>query len=166
MHKNCIFFCYFEKYNYICISINIKTRRPRGKTVIIMKKIRIIAICDPYHARSHYNGQEIIRMDGATPVCWVIQECSTIEEAREILWQFAREIAINSANLSHKDNEDIEYVKSLLIEEEGLTETEVNEMLSWFRGEGIYYTSTNKAMMLKGDNSYSFDVMTYCIEEY
>lgn len=131
-----------------------------------MKKIRIIAICDPYHARSHYNGQEIIRRNGATPVSWVIQECSTIEEAREILWQFARETTINSANLSHKDNEDIEYVKSLLIEEEGLTETEVNEMLSWYKGEGIYYTSTNEVMMLKGDGSYSSDIMTYCIEEY
>lgn len=48
---------------------------------------RIVACCDPYHAKLHYNGEKVIESDMGTPVQWVIGEYDSIEEAREALWK-------------------------------------------------------------------------------
>lgn len=48
-----------------------------------------------------------------------------------------------------------------------LTLEEAYECFGWFIGEGIYTTGgiQPEPVMLKGDRSYSYDTMTYVVEE-
>lgn len=68
------------------------------------------------------------------------------------------------ANLSHEDDESIASMKQMLAEDEGLTSEELDRMFSWYEGEGVYYRDSNESMYIKGDTSYSYDVMTYSID--
>lgn len=128
-----------------------------------MKKI--IAHCDPYNSRMHYNGQTVVEKDGVTPTAWVIGEYATVAEAQSTLWEMALEDeSRHFANLSHEDDESIDSMKQMLAEDEGLTSEELDKMFSWYEGEGVYYRDSNESMYIKGDTSYSYDVMTYTIE--
>ena len=128
-----------------------------------MKKI--IAHCDPYNSRMHYNGQTVVEKDGVTPIAWVVGEYATVAEAQSALWEMALEDeSRHFANLSHEDDESIASMKQMLAEDEGLTSEELDKMFSWYEGEGVYYRDSNESMYLKGDTSYSYDVMTYTIE--
>lgn len=71
----------------------------------------------------------------------------------------------NSANLSHEFDENIEADIKYFVEEEGDDEKETREWYaSWYKGEGIYDNESREAIMLKGEESYSIDSMTYSIE--
>ena len=135
-----------------------------------MKTYRITANCNPYHARLHYNGQRVLKRDGATPVKWVIEDGMTEEEALQRLWAFAREdAASNYANWSREDAESIEDMAQMMADDDSndLTLEQARELFDWFEGEGIYSTGSDhpELVMLKGERSYSYDVMTYCVEE-
>lgn len=131
--------------------------------------IKIIASCNPYNAKFHYNGQEVVKYDGSTPVQWVMGNYDSIEEAKEALWGFAMEDCNSHDDLSHEYEEDIEQGIIDLAEEEDMSDEEVKELrdwyASWFKGEGIYYNDSREVLMLKGDASYSYDVMSYGIED-
>ncbi len=127
-------------------------------------KARIIASCNPYNAKFHYNGQEVVKYDGHTPVQWVMGNYDSIEEAKEALWGFAMEDCNSHDDLSHEYEEGIEE-DIRYFTEEGEDEEETRKWYaSWYKGEGIYSNDTHEAMMLKGDSSYSYDIMSYWIE--
>ena len=135
-----------------------------------MKTYRITASCNPYHARFHYHGGRVLKRDGATPVKWVIEDGMTEEEALQKLWGFACEdCERNYANWSRANAESIEDMAQELAEDEAndLTIEQARELFDWFEGEGIYSTGGDRPepVMLKGERSYSYDVMTYCVEE-
>ncbi len=52
------------------------------------KTYRIVAKCDPYNARRHHHGEEVVRYDGATPVEWVHDDrrSLTLKEANDHLF--------------------------------------------------------------------------------
>lgn len=135
-----------------------------------MKTYRITASCNPYHARFHYHGGRVLKRDGATPVKWVIEDGMTEEEALQKLWGFACEdCERNYANWSRENAESIEDMAQELAEDEAndLTIEQARELFDWFEGEGIYSTGGDRPepVMLKGERSYSYDVMTYEVEE-
>ena len=123
-----------------------------------MKKFRITASCDPYNARFHYNGQEVISYSGATPVEWVMADNLTEEEAIDKFRSYAYE-EFNRDNYSYKDDSSIEELKKVL-EEEGCVDAD----FSWYKGAGFY--TENVAVWLEGERSYRSDTMLYRIEEY
>lgn len=131
----------------------------------------ITATCDPYNAKHHYHNEEVIRYQGATPVEWVIDRYCTIEEARSALWSMALEqCEKNFESLSHEFDENIEADIQAVVEDQELDEVGVRELrhwyASWYKGEGIYYNNPREPMMLKGDDSYSFDTMSYSIKHF
>lgn len=112
----------------------------------------------------------MLKRDGATPVKWVIEDGMTEEEALQRLWEFACEDAANNyANWSRANAESIENIAQELAEDEAndLTLEQARGLFDWFEGEGIYSTGGDhpEPVMLKGERSYSYDVMTYEIEE-
>lgn len=130
-----------------------------------MKTYRIIAICDPYNSRFHYNGQPVIKREGATPTHWVMESGLTSEEAHDKLWEYARMEINRHDSISWEDEEDIDYMVNQLSEDEEISIEEARKSFSWFKGEGIYYTESREPMYLKGEQSYSYDTMTYMIEK-
>lgn len=127
---------------------------------------RIIAHCDPHNARRHYNGQEIVKRDGNTPVEWVMGHYDTDDAAKSALWDFAMQDYIEHyANLVHEDNESIADMKRTLADDTGLSPAEIDAVFSWYEGEGVYTRDGHEAVLLKGGTAYSYDTMTYYIDE-
>lgn len=124
-----------------------------------MKKYRIIAKCDPYNARSHYHGEDVIKFDGATPTAWVIDDFYgkglSLEEARGILDGYANQL---NDNTFYYDDASIAQWKDEL-------EKYDEEMpdFSWYRGAGWY--ENNECVYYRGEDYLRDDVMTYSIEE-
>ena len=128
----------------------------------------ITAACDPHNAKHHYHSEEVVRYQGTTPVEWVIGKYCTIEEARSAIWSMAlEECDKNQESLSHEFDENIEADIQAVAEDQELDEAGVRKLRdwfeSWYKGEGIYYLDSREIMMLKGDETYSFDTMTYRI---
>ena len=126
---------------------------------------RIIAHCDPYNARFHYHSGEVIKRDGATPVAWVIETFRTEEEAREYLWKMAVADSNERDNLSYENDYNINDFIDEISRNEEIPRTEAEKMFSWYEGEGVYHCDGHEPMLLKGGDSYSYDVMTYTIED-
>ena len=57
----------------------------------IMEMYRIIARCDPYNARKHHHGEEVVERDGATPVAWVLEDGLSLDEANRKIYELACE---------------------------------------------------------------------------
>ena len=123
-----------------------------------MKRYRIIAICDPYNARRHYRGQEVLRYDMATPVEWVMEDYLTEQQAHEML----NEYAFGLKGAMPYDDEFISELRHDLIED-GISVEDVDRKMSWYVGEGWY----NDGVLLYqyGDDYLRDDVMLYRIEE-
>lgn len=72
-----------------------------------MKYYRITCSTDPYHSSGHkrYKGHEILKKDGATPVCWVHDDNSgygySLAEARKILHSYATEDWLQSGEKNY-----------------------------------------------------------------
>lgn len=130
---------------------------------------KIIASCNPYNAKTHYHGEKVVQYDGATPVQWIIGEYASADKAKDTLWKMALEECNRHDDLSHEDSEGIEYDIAAISEDRDLDEAGVQELRNWyadwFKGEGVYYNDSHEPMMLKGDTFYSYDVMSYGIEE-
>lgn len=127
---------------------------------------KIIAHCDPYNARFHYHSGEIIKRDGTTPIAWVIREFPTFCEAQKYLYKMAIEDSNERDDLSFEDDYNINDQINAIAEYEEIPLDEVRKMFSWYQGEGVYYCDGHEPLMLKNGNSYSYDVMTYSIEEF
>lgn len=129
---------------------------------------RIIATCDPHNARRHYHGEKVLEYEGITPVKWVVEEYASLEEAKKALWNFALEDCHNHDGMSHEFDENIKQDICDMAEDQDLDEEGTKELrecyASWYKGEGIYSNEFHEVVMMKGDVSYSFDTMGYCIE--
>lgn len=116
----------------------------------------IIAHCDPYNAKSHYHGERVVKFDGATPVSWVLKEFSTKTEAIERLEKFFKgdyegEIDFyESESAARKDLEDM-----------GIEQPDT----TFWKGAGYYHTESKELIFRKGDESYSFDTLSYYIDQ-
>lgn len=124
-----------------------------------MTKYIITAACNPYNARTHYNGERVLKMDMTTPVKWVCRDDYgsgySLDEAMDILDSFANQL---SDDVSYIDDE---WLKQLVAEAKEYDDIDLDT--SWYKGEGWY---ANEYQVYKhGDMYLRDDVMDYAIEE-
>lgn len=124
-----------------------------------MEKYMIVAKCDPYNAKKHYNGQKVLRYDGSTPVEWVAADGMTMREAKDTLYDWC----LNECDDLFNFNEHqavLDWCRSWL--DDGETDPVLN-MLSAIdeNGYGIYNQADCSFFMGVDDEAYTFDVMTY-----
>ena len=75
-----------------------------------MERIVITAQCDPYNAKNHWYGQEVLKYDGSTPIKWIIEECDNHFQARKMLYNFAK----NEPGFAEYDYDDaLAYIREL-----------------------------------------------------
>ena len=125
-----------------------------------MRNYRITACCDPYHARFHYHGQEVLRYDGITPTKWVVEDGLTEAEA----YDWMTDAVANDDRLWYYDNEFIKEWMTEMVECDGLTEEEATEALSWYHTAG-WYNEDHCLIYQYGDTHTHDAVMTYIVEE-
>lgn len=115
----------------------------------------ILAIStDAYHASRMAINNKVIKRSGATPVKW--RECDwkdydTIEAAEKALAKLADRILGEKDSCSYEYDESVEEIRN------------DGRDTSWYKGEGYY--EEGEPVYLLGDHSFSYDVMTYSIEE-
>lgn len=114
---------------------------------------RIIESVNPYNARTHYNGQEVVKYDGSTPVKWIImKDINTLPEAQRSLMQLAKSSReYESGSWNYEDDDTVD-----------------NMCESWYQGPGVYCRDGGEPypILLEGEQSFSDDVENYYIEEY
>lgn len=129
-------------------------------------KHQIVASCDRYNARKHYNGQKVLQYDMTTPVKWVIEDdIPTLEEAKENLMRLAKTgNPYENGGWSYEDQESVEEYRKEMLELHGdeMTDEEKETLTDWYKGPGIY-DHTNP-VLLEGETSFHDDTMTYMIE--
>ena len=124
-----------------------------------MTKYIITAACNPYNARTHYNGQRVLKMDMTTPVKWVMEDGYgdglSLEEAMDILDGYANQL---SDDVSYIDDE---WLAQMVADAKEYDEVDLDT--SWYKGAGWY---TNEYQVYKrGDMYLRDDVMDYAVEE-
>lgn len=129
---------------------------------------RIIEHCNPYNARTHYNGQPVIKYDMTTPVEWVIEDgFASIEEAKAALMKLAKSCrSYESGSWSEEDEETVRELAAAIKEDrpEDFEDGEEPDT-SWFKGPGIYDHDSMTPVLLEGETSFCDDVETFSIEE-
>ena len=124
-----------------------------------MERIVITAQCDPYNAKNHWYGQEVLKYDGATPVKWIIGEYDSESQARRQLYTFAK----NEPGFAEYDYDDaLAYIREL----ERLEDIQFYANKFMENGEGIYVDGMYE-FILPNDysgNSYTYDTITYRVE--
>lgn len=122
---------------------------------------------DPYHAKSRYNCEKVLKYDGGAPVKWVYDDLDfdSLLEARENLFAVAVIVAgEHRSEIRHEDDESIKNHVGLLRSYGRLDEAIAGDLF-WYRGEGIYRIDTDEPVMLKGWESFCYDGVFYEIEE-
>lgn len=132
---------------------------------------RIECTCDPYNARNHYNGEEVLQYNMMTPVRWVIESgFATLDEAKDALMRLAKTGGGNESGTWEYIDEDFVRRLNAAVKEKFPDDFEDGEEpdASWFKGEGIYESTGARfrPILLKGETSFRDDVLTYSIEEY
>ena len=106
----------------------------------------VVASCDPYNAKFHYNGEKVLEYDGATPIEWVIDDGYgrglTLHEALNAL----ERIASLTETLSFYEDSSFEG----------------GDFPSWYKGAGYYMDGYDYYLL--GDRSFNYDTMYYSIE--
>ncbi len=121
----------------------------------------ITCYCDPYNSRKRYNGQPVIRRDGATVTGWVVLSGLEEEEARNLLDGVALDAF--GMDASWEDDESIrDYARTIADDEGRPYEDALAECLSWYDGEGLYLD--RRKCYGSGDNSLTDDTCLYRIE--
>lgn len=121
-------------------------------------KFAIVAKCNPYNAKFHYHEEKVLKYDGVNPVEWVLQEFDTEDEALSELYKMAKseegivERTYDDVLEEIKDMDDIIDIKN-----------HIDKFLEY--GDGLYYCNTFDILMVKDGDSYSYDTMTYSVEE-
>ena len=127
-----------------------------------MKTYRITATCNPYNARIHYNGGEVLRYDGATPVEWVHRDNLSYEEAVQQFKNWANEDCCWWGLM------EIAEAIDAILEDGEISEYSVEEWQKdnrWWDGAGWYHCGSHEKCWDGCGNTYRDDVMTYHIEE-
>jgi hypothetical protein len=124
-------------------------------------KKMVVAQCNPYNAKSHYNGQRVLDYDMTTPVKWVMDDDYgyglSEEEALAKLEAYASE-----DGYEYFDEESLaEYVKMV---KEGFEVEDVDT--SWYEGRGYYDMENMYCAYSCGDHYYRHDTMFYSIEDF
>lgn len=133
------------------------------------RNYRLTVYCNPHDSFRHYHDEEILRLDGRTPVEWIVDGCSslTLDEAREAL----ERIVNANDSLIYMDKENAEDLAQCIINDHGddMSQEEIDEIRSmpWFKGEGWYESNADDLVpvYLVGEDSYRDDVLFYSIEE-
>ena len=124
-----------------------------------MKKYMITAACNSYNARTHYNGQRVLRYDMTTPIKWVMEDAYgdglTLEEAQDILDSYANQLSDDTLYI------DDEWLAQMIAEAKEYDEVDLDT--SWYKGAGWY--CNEHLVYQRGDESLRDDVMLYWIEE-
>lgn len=129
-------------------------------------KYRIVASCDPYNAKTHYNGQPVLEYEMVTPIKWVIEDdIPSCFEAMERLMRLAKTgKPYENGDWTYEDKESVEEFKKEMLELHGdkMTDEEKETITDWFAGPGIY--ENHVPVLLEGDTSFRDDCMLYTIE--
>ena len=130
-------------------------------------KKMIVASCNPYNARTHYNGERVLEYDMTTPVKWVINDDYgfglTDEEAHKVMESYANAYD----NAEYFDEASLEEYVAMVkdnYEYENDAPYEGDVDTSWFKGAGYY--ENEYPIYLVGDDYYREDVMTYSIVDF
>ena len=129
-------------------------------------KYRLVASCNPHDAFRHYHGEDILTLNGRTPVEWIVDGCAslTLSAARQKLEEIANSKEMNN----YFDKEAAQERAQCAIDDHGneMTPEELADAraMPWFRGAG-WYTEEMTPAYLIGDDTYRDDVMYYAIEE-
>lgn len=131
-------------------------------------KMMVIAQCNPYNAKFHYNGQRVLAYDMTTPVKWVMEDFYgagiTEEEALATLEKYAQMDGYEYFD----DNAVAEWVEMFKenYEYDNDEPYEGDVDTSWYEGRGYYDSENNVCVYLCGDHYYRHDTMSYSIEEF
>lgn len=117
---------------------------------------------DPHHANIFYNGEEIIKMDGATPICWVFDDGFGTGLSKKEAFEILEDIASEKENVSYFDDKSF----SEMVEERKSDGEDTEFGYDWFEGNGYYDVENKKPFYLIGDESLRDDVCFYSIEEF
>lgn len=123
-----------------------------------MKTYKIIAKCDPYNSQFHYNGQSVVKYDGATPVAWVVADSLTLDEAKKVLEGYILE----EQDVRFEDAESINALRDALVQDE-ISDEDLAEAFDWYSTPG-YYLNNVLVFDPAKDMAYSCDTVTYFIE--
>ena len=127
------------------------------------KSFAIVASTDPYHANVRYNGEEVLEVNGATPVKWVNSRYDTMNAALDALERIVSE----NDNLMFEDDCSIEEFRKGIVNDGGSLES-AQEQTKWYEGPGYYedgYENGKKMIYKAGDDDYREDVMYYEVIE-
>lgn len=106
----------------------------------------VVASCDPYNAKLHYDGQKVIKYDGNTPTEWVIADGGgdglSMSDALNVL----ERIAMLIDSLSFYDDGSFKY----------------DELPHWYKGAGYYMNGCDYYLL--GDRLFNYGTMYYSIE--
>lgn len=129
-------------------------------------KHRIVASCDPYNARKHYNGQKVLQYDMTTPIKWVMEEdIPSLDKAKEKLMRLAKTgNPYENGDWTYEDQESVEEYRKEMLELHGdeMTDEEKETLTDWYKGPGIY--ENRSPVLLEGETSFHDDTITYMIE--
>lgn len=130
-----------------------------------MTKFAIVAKCNPFNAPTHYHGEKVLKRTVLTPIHWVLADryYDTAEEAKEVLIQNclsenenyclldAAELPIMVNNAM--GNYNLRYARDIL-----------DVFIA--NGECVFDTESETCVMsILKDDGYSYDTMSYSIEE-
>ena len=124
-----------------------------------MKQYRIIAKCDPYNAIRHYNGEEVVKYDGVTPVQWVMRDGLDEAEAKEALMELAKTGDPYECGIWTWEDEKTVAETAKTIEEEFGEKAD----MTWYKGPGLYQDVS--PILLEGETAFRDDSVAYAIEE-
>lgn len=120
----------------------------------------ITASCDPYHAPSHYINQQVLQRDGQTPIIWIYADRLTYSTARKEIEALLDEVDY----LHFEDDSSIADQRQQMIDD-GMTESEINDELNYYCGQGYYDSSTvdNECIWNESICQVQLDTVTYTI---
>lgn len=122
-------------------------------------KYNIIVSTDPYNASRHYNGQEVIAMNGGTPTSWVYDTCYSLKAALSVLERLVE----SRDDRSYYDDDSIKELRKGLVDD-GITIDEAEMRTSWYEGPGYYedgYIYGSKLVYRTGELDCRDDVLNY-----
>lgn len=126
-------------------------------------KKMVVAQCNPYNAKSHYNGQRVLDYDMTTPVKWVMDDdygCGiSLDRALALLERYASEDGYDYYDEAQLAAWVQDFKETYEYENDKPYEGDVDT--SWYKGRGYYDSGNNVCVYLCGDHYYRHDTMFY-----
>jgi hypothetical protein len=125
------------------------------------KKYRIVCECNN---RAYYGGGEVLKSVNGTPVKWVVWDNfgdgQTLDEAKKTLVKYGyRWFDVSS----YYDAEAIENLIYVIAEDMEISQDEARKLVDWYSVPGFYID--NVLQFAEGETSFTYDCLTYRIEE-